>query len=141
MTPELNSLMCNFESVFDSSTKAEGTTLAGEMSTRRYYRIFVKTPTPHKKEKSTEIPSYVFQASDMFQDPHQHPFLLAQKIFDAIGIRVPKIIGTAGHEGWILVEDCGDFFLQYRQEIDLYRQTIDMLLKLQKKAKPEKKPE
>lgn len=135
MTPELSSLKFNFESVFDSATKPEVTTLAGEMSTRKYYRIFVSP----KKSSSFEqkLSSYVLQASDMFHDPKTHPFLLAQKIFDGIGIRVPKIIGTAGHEGWILVEDCGDFFLQYRQEIDLYRQTVDMLLALQKKAKPE----
>lgn len=125
MTPELLQLKSNFIDVFENAN-TEVLTLAGELSNRKYYRILVKKPS---EESST--PSYVLQAAESFSDPERHPFLVAQQIFRHIGIRVPKIFGVAGQEGWILVEDCGDFFLQYRQEAALYMQALEMLFALQ----------
>jgi aminoglycoside/choline kinase family phosphotransferase len=127
MTPEIGQLKSNFVDLFDSTTNTEVLTLAGELSSRKYYRILVKKPSA--KEPT---PTYVLQAAEAFSEAEPHPFLLAQQIFVHLGIRVPKIFGVAGQEGWILVEDCGDFFLQYRQESDLYLQAIDMLFLLQK---------
>ncbi len=127
MTPEIGQLKSNFIDVIDSTANTEVLTLAGELSTRKYYRILVKKPS-----QAESTPSYVLQAAEAFSDPEQHPFLLAQQIFVQVGIRVPKIFGVAGQEGWILVEDCGDFFLQYRQELALYRQALQMLICLQK---------
>lgn len=135
MTPELVQLKSNFVDVFDANANTEVLTLAGELSSRKYYRILVKKPS---EEHIT--PSYVLQAAESFNDPERHPFLLAQQIFSALGIRVPKIFGVAGQEGWILVEDCGDFFLQYRQELALYRQALDMLYAFQGCRGPEKLP-
>jgi len=131
MTPEKGPGKSNFhnlfDGVFDESVNTEVLTIAGELSTRKYYRILVKSPVGQ-----TSTPSYVLQAAESFHDPEQHPFLVAQQIFSHLGIRVPKIFGVAGQEGWILVEDCGDFFLQYRQELELYRQALEMLSALQK---------
>lgn len=135
MTPEKGPGKSNFhnlfEKVFDASASTEVLTLAGELSTRKYYRILVKNPTGQQT-----TPSYVLQAAESFQDPEQHPFLIAQQIFAHIGIRVPKIFGVAGQEGWILVEDCGDFFLQNRQDLELYMQALEMLYALQKCKNP-----
>lgn len=132
MTPELLQLKSNFVDVFEN-TNPEVLTLAGELSNRKYYRIVVKKPS-----EGSSTPSYVLQAAESFSDPEQHPFLIAQQIFRHIGIRVPKIFGVAGQEGWILVEDCGDFFLQYRQEADLYKQALEMLFSLQACSGPAK---
>ena len=45
---------------------------------------------------------------------------------------MPKIFGVSGQEGWILVEDCGDFFLQFAQTRSLYREALTMLFLLQR---------
>jgi len=132
MTPELVQLKSNFVDVIDANANTEVLTLAGELSSRKYYRILVK-----KASEEHSTPSYVLQAAESFNNPERHPFLLAQQVFMAVGIRVPKIFGVAGQEGWILVEDCGDFFLQYRQELALYRQALEMLYCLQGCRGPE----
>ncbi len=136
MTPEKGHLKSNFhnlfDGVFDASENTEVHTLAGELSSRRYYRILVKKPAG-----GHSTPSYVLQAAESFNDPEKHPFLIAQQIFAELNIRVPKIFGVAGQEGWILVEDCGDFFLQNRQELALYRQALEMLEKLEGCQGPE----
>lgn len=134
MTPEYLKLKSNFVDVFDASSTPEVLTLAGELSNRKYYRIFVKKPTDNL------TPSYVLQAAESFTNPAEHPFLIAQQIFSEIGILVPKIFGVAGQAGWILVEDCGDFFLQYRQELALYRQAMSMLYALAKATGPDAYP-
>ena len=135
MTPEHLLLKSNFIDVFDASSTPEVLTLAGELSNRKYYRILVKKPT---QEQIT--PSYVLQAAESFSNPAEHPFLIAQQIFSELGIKVPKIYGVAGQAGWILVEDCEDFFLQHRQELVLYRQALDMLYALAKAKGPESCP-
>ncbi|MEZ4814904.1 MAG: hypothetical protein R3A80_06825 [Bdellovibrionota bacterium] len=89
MTPELIQLKSNFVDVIDASASTEVLTLAGELSSRRYYRILVKKPS-----EDAQTPSYVLQAAESFNDPEQHPFLLAQQLFTEIGIRVPKFLAS-----------------------------------------------
>ena len=131
MTPEIGLLKSSFLNLFEPSDSAEVLALAGELSTRKYFRIFVNKPSDDPTP-----PSYVLQAAEAFENPQRHPFLIAQQIFTALGVKVPKIFGVAGKEGWIVVEDCGDFFLQFRQEFGLYRQAIAMLVQLQKAQGP-----
>jgi hypothetical protein len=133
MTPEFGILKSKFVDVIHSNESTEVKVLAGELSTRKYYRISVTKP--HGSEQETlqrQTPSYVLQAAEAFDDPQHHPFLIAQQIFASFGIRVPKIFGVSGQEGWILVEDCGDFFLQFAQTHSLYREALTMLYLLQR---------
>ena len=133
MTPEFGILKTKFVDVIQSTENAEVKVLAGELSTRKYYRISVTKPAGIEQDTlQRQTPSYVLQAAEAFDDPQNHPFLIAQQIFASFGIRVPKIFGVSGQEGWILVEDCGDFFLQFSQTRSLYREALAMLFLLQR---------
>lgn len=133
MTPEFGILKTKFVDVIQTNENAEVKVLAGELSTRKYYRISVTKPLGSDQETlQRQTPSYVLQAAEAFDDPENHPFLIAQQIFAAFGIKVPKIYGVSGQEGWILVEDCGDFFLQFAQTRSLYREALAMLFLLQR---------
>jgi aminoglycoside/choline kinase family phosphotransferase len=132
MTPEFRQLKSTFVDVFDARASAGVMTLAGELSSRSYYRIYFDN-----KEFPSAQSSYVLQQAEVFGKKSQHPFVLGQKIFASLGIKVPKIYGQDGKRGWILLEDCGDSFLQFRQELFMYRQAIAMLLALQSCLGPE----
>ena len=133
MTPEFRILKRKFVDVIQTNENAEVKVLAGELSTRKYYRISVSKPQGDNQEtQQRQTPSYVLQAAEAFDDPQHHPFLIAQQIFASFGVRVPKIFGVSGQEGWILVEDCGDFFLQFAQTRSLYREALTMLFLLQR---------
>lgn len=97
--------------------------LAGDASTRQYYRLHEMSTT-----------SYVLQVSEPFLPNNPHPFLCAQKILQSIQIPVPEVLEVNAAQGWILLSDLGDVTLQQVPSLHLYRQAIDLLLRWSWKA-------
>jgi N-acetylmuramate 1-kinase len=100
--------------------------LAGDASSRRYYRIVVGEQ------------SYVLMVWEPFIDDGNYPFLNVRDHFEKHGVQVPKVIAKAPKLGVILLEDLGDLTLERKfwenqnQAIALpyYKQAIDELLKI-----------
>lgn len=104
--------------------------LAGDASTRRYYRL-VK-----------ENRSWVLMEWEPFENPEKFPFISIQKYLHSCGIPVPEIIGFDQTKGYFLLEDLGDLTLERRfweflkQEaiLPFYQVTIDQLILLHKNS-------
>lgn len=100
--------------------------LAGDASTRRYYRIIADKKT------------WVLMEWEPFEKIGDFPFLSVQKYFHENKIRVPEIYHFTKDKGLFLLEDLGDLTLERRfwefqnQEIVLpyYKKTIDELIKI-----------
>jgi aminoglycoside/choline kinase family phosphotransferase len=100
--------------------------LAGDASSRRYYRIVINDL------------SYVLMVWEPFIDNGQFPFLNVLSHFDKSGVKVPKVIAKAPALGVILLEDLGDLTLERKfwenqnQNLALpyYKQSIDEILKI-----------
>lgn len=100
--------------------------LAGDASTRRYYRVV------DGKQ------SWVLMEWEPFDDSQSFPFLSVQSYFDKNAIRVPKIIDYDKEKGLFLLEDLGDLTLERRfwefqnQDVVLpfYRKALDQLIKI-----------
>lgn len=100
--------------------------LAGDASTRRYFRIVCADDTS------------VLMAWDKFVDDGHFPFLNVQAHFQRHGVHVPKVLGKSPELGAILLEDLGDLTLERKfwenqnQNLVLpfYKQAIDELIKI-----------
>lgn len=101
-------------------------TLAGDASSRRYYRIVYADK------------SWVLMVWDPFESPEDFPFLNVLKHFDKHQINVPEVIGFSAPLGLVLLEDLGDLTLERKfwenqnQEMVLpfYYQAADELIKI-----------
>ncbi len=108
------------------SGKYEIFPLAGDASTRRYYRLV-------QEEKS-----YVIMAWEPFEDSPQFPFLSVHNLFSKAGVQVPEVIKKSPKLGLMLLEDLGDLTLERKfwenqnQElvIPFYQLAIDELIKI-----------
>ncbi len=102
------------------------TPLAGDASTRRYYRVI------------SEKKSWVLMEWEPFEKIADFPFLSVQKYFDEQGIRVPKIHTYDKNLGLFLLEDLGDLTLERRfwefqnqsVVIPFYKSSLDELIKI-----------
>lgn len=102
------------------------TPLAGDASTRRYYRVI------------SEKKSWVLMEWEPFERIADFPFLSVQKYFHEQGIRVPKIHTYDKEVGLFLLEDLGDLTLERRfwefqkQDfvIPFYKKALDELIKI-----------
>lgn len=100
------------------------TPLAGDASTRRYYRV-----VSNKK-------SWVLMEWEPFDQIADFPFLSVQKYFNEKGVRVPVIHHYDKTTGLFLLEDLGDLTLERRfwefqnQEFVLpfYKKSLDQLI-------------
>lgn len=97
--------------------------LAGDASSRHYYRLFTK---------SSE--AFVLQVSESFQDVDSHPFICGQKILAGIGVPVPDVVEIKENLGWILLGDLGDLTLQQKPDAAFYYAAVDLLLHWSKDA-------
>lgn len=101
------------------------TALAGDASTRRYYRL------------TTSKDTYVACLDHPSEDEFNY-FVEVQKFLESKKMRVPKILDTSLDRGYILQEDLGDkTLLQHlaslgsvKEELNIYKKIIDELLKL-----------
>lgn len=100
--------------------------LAGDASTRRYYRLV----------KGAQ--SWVLMEWEAFQSPEKFPFISIQKHFLAAAVPAPEIIGFDAQKGLFLLEDLGDLTLERRfwefQKQDnvmpFYQVTLDLLIQI-----------
>lgn len=99
--------------------------LAGDASSRHYYRVLDRHGS-----------KYVLQVSEVFKSSEEHPFLLARKILEKIGVPVPHLHGVVPEQGWILLEDLGDETLQNVPTIEFYKEAINLIVDWAEKASP-----
>jgi len=100
--------------------------LAGDASTRRYYRIV------HGET------SNVLMVWEPFLDDGHYPFLNVLTHFEKHGVLVPKVVATSPNLGLVILEDLGDLTLERKfwenqnQSLALpfYKQAIDELIKI-----------
>ncbi|MGE0526494.1 MAG: aminoglycoside phosphotransferase family protein [Bdellovibrionales bacterium] len=126
MTSPLSSQVLQFVSRCVGTTAFECFQLAGDASTRKYYRI------------GFDNQSRVLMSWEPFTDPASYPFLNVQTHFARMDVRVPKVEAFAPELGVVLLEDLGDLTLERKfwenqnQELSLpfYRQAVDELIKI-----------
>lgn len=100
--------------------------LAGDASTRKYYRIVYDTQ------------SRVLMSWEPFQNPSEYPFLNVQSHFAGVDVRVPKVEGLAPELGAVLLEDLGDLTLERKfwenqnqtLAMPYYEQAVDEIIKI-----------
>ena len=101
--------------------------LAGDASSRKYYRIVFDTQ------------SRVLMSWEPFQDPDNYPFLNVQRHFARVDVRVPKVEALAPELGVVLLEDLGDLTLERKfwenqnqaHALPFYFQAVDEIVKIQ----------
>jgi aminoglycoside/choline kinase family phosphotransferase len=108
--------------------------LAGDASTRRYFRVALGERF------------WVLMVWEPFHDPASYPFLNVLNHFSANGVRVPKVEAFSPELGVVLLEDLGDLTLERKfwenQNQDfvlpLYYQANDELIKIHYLASKER---
>jgi N-acetylmuramate 1-kinase len=118
--------------------------LAGDASSRRYYRARLSGPGAPKSLVVMELPAGAglplsSEELAIFKEgPKELPFLNLHRFLSNIGVKVPKLYGQWANEGILLLEDLGDTALWDRVQglsepevIAWYRKAIDELLQLQ----------
>lgn len=109
--------------------------LAGDASTRKYYRVAVDNQ------------SLVLMKWDPFQ-PEKYPFISVLNHFSEAGVHVPKIIDMSASDGLVLLEDLGDLTLERKyweqreseKSFEYYKLAIDEIIKIHFAASALKKP-
>ena len=103
--------------------------LAGDASTRRYYRL-------RRPDGDAVLSVYPEPL-----DGEQHPFLVVRQLLAGWGIPVPEVLAVDGPRGVLLLQDLGDETLQERiaavgeaAQAELYRQALDQLVRLQRES-------
>jgi N-acetylmuramate 1-kinase len=94
--------------------------LSGDASSRRYYRIHADS---HR---------HILQMDQAFKKGSEdsHPYISALNLFDTLKMPVPALRGASAAKGWVLMQDLGDVTLQQRFEERLYREAVDLLVRL-----------
>jgi N-acetylmuramate 1-kinase len=118
--------------------------LAGDASSRRYYRAAIEAPGAPKSIIVMELPagsSLPLSSEELAvfkQTPQELPFLNMHRFLSAIGVRVPRLYGHWSNEGILLLEDLGNTALWDRiqgvteaEVLTWYKKAIDELLILQ----------
>lgn len=103
--------------------------LAGDASTRKYYRVV------------RDHQSWVLMKWEPF-DPKDYPFLSVLNHFAAAGVRVPAVIDFDAANGAVLLEDLGDLTLERKywesrspeHSMVFYKMAIDEIVKIHHKA-------
>lgn len=99
--------------------------LAGDASTRKYYRIVVDNQ------------SLVLMKWEPF-DPNKYPFISVLNHFAKANVHVPKIIDMSASDGLVLLEDLGDLTLERKfweqkepeNSLAYYKLAIDEIIKI-----------
>jgi aminoglycoside/choline kinase family phosphotransferase len=119
------------------------TPLAGDASSRRYYRARLSGRAAPQSAIVMELAGSALPLSSeelaLFKEPPRElPFLNLHRFFARIGVRIPALYGHWVHEGILLLEDLGDrclwdFAQGLRPEEILrwYRKAIDQLVLIQ----------
>lgn len=110
--------------------------LAGDASSRRYYRIVFADK------------SWVLMVWEPFPDADGFPFLNVLRHFQKHQVHVPEVVNFSPEKGLVLLEDLGDLTLERKfwenqnQELVLpfYHQAIDELIKIHFAATADEDP-
>lgn len=124
--PSLSSEIRNF---VKSSLNAQDVgieALAGDASSRRYFRIV------------NDNQSYVLMVWEPFEDNGRYPFLNVLNHFKKHSVQVPDVIAKSPQLGVVLLEDLGDLTLErkfwenqnQKLAIPFYKQAIDEIIKI-----------
>ncbi|MBC87418.1 MAG: hypothetical protein CL677_09605 [Bdellovibrionaceae bacterium] len=109
--------------------------LAGDASTRKYFRIV------------DDSKSWALMVWKPFESESDYPFLNIQNHFSRSGVEVPEVIAVDKNLGMILLEDLGDLTLERKYwetqdhaiSVPFYIQAIEELLKIHFTATNDKK--
>ncbi|HJU62323.1 MAG TPA: phosphotransferase [Candidatus Binatia bacterium] len=125
--------------------------LAGDASSRRYYRAELRGQITPSSVVVMELPSgSVLPLSSeelaVFKEPLKElPFLNMHRFLSRIGVRVPRLYGQSIQEGLLFLEDLGDVALWDKVQglppsavLDWYQKAIDELLLLQTRGTRER---
>ena len=130
----------------ESARLASVQPLAGDASSRRYYRARLDGPTEPSSVIVMELAGSALPLSSeelaIFNEPPKElPFLNLHRFLSQLGVRVPKLYGHWVEEGILLLEDLGDDCLWDRAQgmradevVQWYEKAIDQLLLIQVKG-------
>jgi aminoglycoside/choline kinase family phosphotransferase len=120
------------------------TALAGDASSRRYYRAELNGRVTPSSIVVMELPSGSLlplssEELAVFKEPLKElPFLNMHRFLSRIGVRVPQLYGQSIEEGLLFLEDLGDVALWDKVQdlppsavLSWYQKAIDELLLLQ----------
>lgn len=117
--------------------------LAGDASSRRYYRALLDGPNTPRSVVIMELSGSILPLSSeelaIFKEPPQElPFLNVHRFLSRLGVRVPAVYGHWVEDGVLLLEDLGDSclwdFVQgraVREVMTWYEKALDQLLRIQ----------
>lgn len=126
LTPEVRERVTGFVRQALNKSGFEIFQLAGDASSRKYYRIV-----------SSED-SWVLMYWEPFVDDGNYPFLSVRDHFAKHGVQVPNVVGKSPELGLVLLEDLGDLTLErkfwenqnQRMVIPYYQQALDEIIKI-----------
>lgn len=111
--------------------------LLGDASTRQYYRFVSETNQ-----------SFIIALYPEPFDPERFAYLQVYELFDAIGVKVPKIVDIDGPLGVVLQQDIGNESLQMRlrtagseETRTLLQQSVDNIGKIQREGTKRCRPD
>ena len=146
MTEQLEGLVTNqLRRLFgESTTMTSLAALAGDASSRRYYRVDLAGVDTPPSVIVMQLPSgstlpLSSEELALFKEPLKElPFLNMHRFLNRIGVKVPRLYGQTLEEGLLFLEDLGDMALWDRVQglpssavLAWYQKAIDELLVLQ----------
>jgi aminoglycoside/choline kinase family phosphotransferase len=105
---------------FGNASRISVLQLAGDASSRSYYRI----------ESPESSRSFVLQCSESFPaaSSASHPYLSALALLKSLKVAAPTCIEISPENGWVLLEDLGDETLQKHMTLPFYRRAVDWVV-------------
>jgi aminoglycoside/choline kinase family phosphotransferase len=143
VTDEFRQRLCDkLHAVFGAGAAVDSlTALAGDASSRRYFRVSLRAPGAPKSVIVMELPggSGLPLSSEELaifkEQPRELPFVSVHRLLARIGVNVPAIYGHWEDERILLLEDLGDTALWDQVQglpddavLAWYRKAIDQLL-------------
>ncbi len=130
---DLAALRAGLAALFPAAdpTSAEVSELAGDASTRRYYRVRIAPGAP--------LPSVVvMRYPDEVPPEEELPFLNVHRYLTAAGVPVPAVYRSDPKANLLFLEDAGDTMLEdsvrdlgVRGCLPLYEQCVEILVRIQ----------
>jgi aminoglycoside/choline kinase family phosphotransferase len=118
-------------------TAARIVALTSDASDRRYFRIVL----PDRQSHVLAVHGAPFDEATL-------PFINVGRLFAAMPVPVPRILGAAGDLGVLALEDLGDVTLQARlgavsgpEQLRLYREAVDLVAVIQQRGRELRSPE
>lgn len=130
---DLAALRAGLAALFPAAdpTSARISELAGDASTRRYYRVRIETDTPLASVVVMRYPGEMTPETEL-------PFLNVHRYLTAAGVPVPAVYRADPEANLLFLEDAGDTMLEdavrghgVRACLPLYEQCVEILVRIQ----------